>query len=288
MKSGTSAANWKSETNMNDIEISDDLRIGFLGAGKMATALAQGFLNAGIVKPENMRASDVIAEAREAFEQTTETVCGSNSGIASFADVVFIAVKPHFVIPVLQEISEHVDEETLIVSIAAGIQLATIEEQLPTGTHVIRVMPNTPALVGVGASAYSKGTSTSDHDLSLVKKLLSTVGIAHEVPEHLLNGVTGLSGSGPAYVFQFIEALSDGGVAAGLPRNIATELAAQTVLGAARLLLETGKHPGELKDAVASPGGTTIAGLHELEKAGFRGATINAVIAAARRSEELA
>lgn len=272
---------------MSDLQIGQDLRIGFIGAGKMATALAKGFLDAGIVKPENLRASDVSAEARDAFENATETVCGSNSGIASFSDVLFLAVKPHFLVSVLQEISEHVDEETLVVSIAAGVHLETIEEQLPNGIHVIRVMPNTPCLVGAGASVFSEGQSANDHDLGVVQTLLSTVGSVHQLPENLLDAVTGLSGSGPAYVFQFIEALSDGGVLAGLPRPVATELAAQTVLGAATLLLKTGQHPGELKDAVASPAGTTIAGLHALEKAGFRAAAMNAVTAATNRSKEL-
>jgi pyrroline-5-carboxylate reductase len=175
----------------------------------------------------------------------------------------------------------------LLVSLAAGVPLASLEEGLETGAHVVRVMPNTPALVGAAASAYALGRSATAEDGQLVEGLLGAVGLALQVPEPLLDAVTGLSGSGPAYVYLIIEALSDGGVAAGLPRDIAHKLAAQTVLGAARMALETGLHPGVLKDMVTSPGGTTIEGVHELEKAGVRGAMINAVRAAADKAHKL-
>ena len=162
-----------------------------------------------------------------------------------------------------------------------------MESALPARARVIRVMPNTPALIGASASAFACGKSATKPDAALVQRLLSAVGIAVEVKEPLLDAVTGLSGSGPAYVYQFIEALSDGGVASGLPRDLATKLAAQTVMGAAKMVLETGEHPGALKDAVASPGGTTIEGIHELEKGRLRGTVMNAVRAATEKSRKL-
>jgi pyrroline-5-carboxylate reductase len=188
---------------------------------------------------------------------------------------------------VLEEIAPHVTSKSIVVSIAAGVTLSQLAQALGEKQRLIRVMPNTPCLVQQGASAFARGGSASPADARLVSELLSTVGVATEVPESLLDAVTGLSGSGPAYVFQIIEALSDGGVAAGLPRQIATQFAAQTVLGAAKMVLETGEHPGALKDAVASPGGTTIAGLLELERGGLRAALMNAVVSATQRSKQL-
>eukprot|EP00956_Cyclotella_meneghiniana_P045425 scaffold368165_cov83-Cyclotella_meneghiniana.AAC.6 len=184
------------------------------------------------------------------------------------------------------DIMDAKDSGAVIISIAAGITLETLEKALP-GRRVVRVMPNTPCLVGEAACGFALGTLATDEDRTLVKTLLDAVGLSMEVSETLLNAVTGLSGSGPAYVFQFIEALSDGGVRAGLPRNVATMLAAQTVKGAAEMVLSTGKHPGQLKDAVTSPGGTTIAGVEALEKGGFRATTISAVTAATKRSMQL-
>jgi len=185
-----------------------------------------------------------------------------------------------------KDIAEAEQLDAVIVSIAAGVTLEALENAMP-GKRIVRVMPNTPCLVGEAASGFSLGTLATNEDRKLVKKLLDAVGVSVEVPENLLNAVTGLSGSGPAYVFQFIEALSDGGVRAGLPRQVATMLAAQTVKGAAEMVLNTGKHPGELKDGVTSPGGTTIAGVEALEKGGFRASTISAVTAATKRSMQL-
>ncbi len=176
----------------------------------------------------------------------------------------------------------------MVVSIAAGVTLNTLKEAAGADARVIRVMPNTPCLVGETAAAMCLGGSADDNDAELVRKLFSSVGTIYRVDEKLLSAVTGLSGSGPAYVFVMIEALADGGVKAGLPRDIAQQLAAQTVLGSAKMVLETGKHPGVLKDMVTSPAGTTIAGVHELEKAGVRAAFINAVNAATLRADELA
>jgi pyrroline-5-carboxylate reductase len=264
------------------------LTIGFLGAGKMATALARGFVNARIVTPEQMIACDPIPAAREAFTKETGAVTtASNIEVAEKADVLFLAVKPNMTISVLDGIRSTFTSKHLLISIAAGVTIAQLESALGGTPRVVRVMPNTPALVGTSAAGFTLGKSATSADGELVQKLMESVGIAYQVKEYLLDAVTGLSGSGPAYVYLFIEALSDGGVAAGLPRDAATKLAAQTVLGAAKMVLETGQHPGALKDMVTSPGGTTIEGLHELEKGKFRGAVISAVRAAAEKSKKL-
>ncbi|MFO1512347.1 MAG: pyrroline-5-carboxylate reductase [Verrucomicrobiota bacterium] len=264
------------------------LSIGFLGAGKMATALARGFIRAKLVGPGQVIASDPVAGARTAFGNETESkVASSNVEVAQAAKVVFLAVKPDQVASVLAEVREHFTSEHLLISIAAGVPIAKLEGGLSPGARVIRVMPNTPALVGESATAYAPGKSATSADAELAQKLFSAVGAAFQVKESLLDAVTGLSGSGPAYVYQFIEALSDGGVAAGLPRDVATKLAAQTVLGSAKMVLETGQHPGALKDMVTSPGGTTIEGLHELEKGKLRGTVISAVRAATEKSKKL-
>jgi len=265
-----------------------NLKIGFLGAGKMATALAKGFVQSGIVGADDVTASDLYENARTAFAWAVGARCTEwNLDVLRFANVLVLAVKPDQAAGLLAEIRPHFTGEHLLVSIAAGVTLARLESLLPTGARVVRVMPNTPALVGASATAYAAGTHATKDDADLAQKLFAAVGVAFPVKEKLLDAVTGVSGSGPAYVFLMIEALSDGGVAAGLPREVATRLAAQTMLGAAKLLLETGQHPGVLKDSVASPGGTTIEGLHELEKAGVRGALMNAVRAAAEKSRLL-
>ncbi|MGB8368693.1 MAG: pyrroline-5-carboxylate reductase [Limisphaerales bacterium] len=264
------------------------LTIGFLGAGKMATALARGFIRAEIVFPKEILASDLSEAARVAFtKETGAKTTASSADVLQFASALILAVKPDQVAGVLAEQRGNFTNEHLLISIAAGVTLAKMEAAVPAGTRVIRVMPNTPALVGEAAAAFAPGKSATAADGELAKKLLSAVGIAFPVKESLLDAVTGLSGSGPAYVYQFIEALSDGGVAAGLPRDMATKLAAQTVLGAAKMVLETGQHPGALKDQVTSPGGTTIEGLHELEKGKLRGVVMSAVRAATEKSKKL-
>jgi len=268
--------------------MSTDLTIGFLGAGRMAAALAKGFIKAGMASPDKLIASDVFEGARAAFgESVGARTTESNTEVVSAADVVFLAVKPHQVEEVLNGVSDHFDSARLLVSIAAGVTLEKLESCVPEGSRVIRVMPNTPALVGESASGFAVGGGATEDDAALVERLLSSVGVAFQVKENLLDAVTGLSGSGPAYVYLMIEAMSDGGVAAGLPRDVATRLAAQTLLGGAKMVLETGQHPGALKDMVTSPGGTTIDGVHELEKAGLRSALINAVRAAARKARRL-
>lgn len=265
------------------------LSIGFLGAGKMATALAKGFLRAGLISAGDLLAADPSEEARKSFAaETGSQTTGFNPDVVKFAKVIFLAVKPDQTLGVLGEIRGSFTDKHLLISIAAGVTLARLESALEQGARIIRVMPNTPALVGSSASAFAVGGSAQPQDAELAQKLLSSVGLVFQVKEPLLDAVTGLSGSGPAYAYVVIEALSDGGVAAGLPRAMATRLAAQTVLGAAKMVLESGLHPGQLKDMVASPGGTTIEGLHVLEQGGVRGVFMNAVRAAAEKAKRLA
>jgi pyrroline-5-carboxylate reductase len=264
------------------------LKIGFLGAGKMATALARGFLTAKLVKPGQLIASDLVETARAAFaKETGVKTTASNSQVAEAASVLVLAVKPGQVTDALQEIREDFSAHHLLLSIAAGVTLARLESALPAGARVIRVMPNTPALVGASATAFALGKNATAEDGALAHKLFSSVGLALQLKEPLLDAVTGLSGSGPAYACLMVEALSDGGVAAGLPRDVSTRLAAQTLYGTAKMILETGQHPGALKDMVTSPGGTTIEGLHELEKGRVRGAIVSAVRAASEKSRKL-
>ena len=264
------------------------LSIGFIGAGKMATALARGFLRAGLVTHSRLIASDVSAAARAAFaKETGAKTAGSNADVATLSQVLILAVKPDQVNSVLAELRPHVSKRHLLISIAAGVPLSRLEGGLDVGARVIRAMPNTPALVGQSATGLAPGSSARSQDGELALKLFSAVGLAFQLKEGALDAVTGLSGSGPAYVYLFIESLSDGGVAAGLPRNVATRLAAQTVLGGAQMVLQTGQHPAALKDMVTSPGGTTIEGIHELEKGKLRAALISAVRAATDKSRKL-
>ena len=263
-------------------------KIGFIGAGKMATALASGLVGAEFTSADNISASDIFPAARDAFAAATgATVTDSNAKVVAAADVLVLAVKPQQMADVLTELAPSITANTLVISIAAGLSIDFYSSILGSDKRIIRVMPNTPCLVGATAAGFSTGGVATAEDADLVEQILSTVGIAVAVPENLLDAVTGLSGSGPAYVYQIIEALSDGGVRVGLPRPTATRLAAQTVMGAAKMVLETGEHPGALKDAVTSPGGTTIAGVHALESGGLRGTLMNAVEAATQRSKEL-
>lgn len=265
------------------------LRWGFIGAGKMATALIRGMLRAGTTSPEFVCASDPIAAARASLaSESGATAFDTNEEVVRHSDVLVLAVKPQSMSTVLEEIRGSVTSEHLIISIAAGVSLATITTGLGAERRLARVMPNTPALVGEGASGYCLGPQTLASDELVVRACMESVGRAFAVPEPLIDAVTALSGSGPAFVYVMIEALSDGGVRVGLPREVATALAAQTVLGSARMVLETGLHTGTLKDQVTSPGGTTIAGLHALERGGVRAALIDAVEAANRRAAELA
>ena len=265
-----------------------ETRYGFIGAGRMATALAQGFLRAGLARAQDLAASDPAPPAAEQFAHATGgKMLPGNAAVAAAADVLVLAVKPQHMAGVLAELQGPPSAGKLVVSIAAGVTLATIERSLGSGPRLVRVMPNTPCLIGQGASAFCLGRGATPDDARQVERMLSSVGLSFQLSEPLLDAVTGLSGSGPAFVYLMIEALADGGVKMGLPRSVAQALAAQTVRGAAAMVLETGEHPGALKDQVASPAGTTIAGLHALETAGVRAGLIAAVEAAARRSAEL-
>ena len=263
-------------------------KIGFVGAGQMAAALAQGFVRAELTGGERLLAADPVAQSAQRFaELTGGTIAGGNADLVERADVVFLAVKPQQMAAVLEEIRATLTPDKLVVSIAAGVPVGTMAAALGTQARIVRVMPNTPCLVGRGACGFCLGPAAKETDAALVEKLLSSVGIAFRVPEKLMDAVTGLSGSGPAFVYTIIEALSDGGVRMGLPRNVATALAAQTVAGAAEMVLATGEHTGALKDRVTSPGGTTIAGIQALEEGGMRAALMAAVEAATERSMEL-
>lgn len=262
-------------------------RIAFLGGGVMASAILRSLLAAGVIPPAQAAVSDPSEGARRAAEALGARATASNTEAVAGADVLLIAVKPHLVPEVLQGLGESLKPEQLLVSIAAGVTLAQLEALAPRNP-VIRVMPNTPVQVGAGAAALCRGSRASDAHVELARALFSPGGVCLEVTEPQMDAVTGLSGSGPAYVCLIIEALADGAVRMGLPRAAALQLAAQTVLGAAKLVLETGEHPAVLKDRVATPGGTTIAGLAALEAAGVRSGLIQAVEAATRRSRELA
>lgn len=261
--------------------------IGFIGGGNMAEALIQGLLATGM-PPERISVAEP-AESRKSFlvDRYNVAATADNMVVAENCGVVVLAIKPQLAATVLAQLCAAICSETLIISIMAGVSCATIEDALKGAVRVIRVMPNTPALVMAGASALCRGSNASEDDLTLAEAIFAQVGTTCRVDEKLLDAVTGLSGSGPAYVLTFLEALADGGVKNGLPRETALKLAAQTMLGTSRLYLETGEHPALLRDKVTSPGGTTIAGLHALEKGSFRGVVINAVDAAVARSKEL-
>jgi pyrroline-5-carboxylate reductase len=269
----------------------DGVRIGFLGAGAMGEALAGGLLAAGVAA-ERVRAADPEPARRAAVEGALGVAVGDdNAALVRASDVVVLAVKPGLVARLLGTLRKELGADLarpLWVSIAAGVSLAKLAGELPAGARIVRAMPNTPALVRAGATAFAANAVATPADRAVAQALFESVGFAWEAPdEGLLDAVTGVSGSGPAYVFVFLEALADAGVRAGLPREAAHRLACQTVLGSARLALESGLHPGQLKDRVTSPGGTTIAGLARLEAGGLRAAIHDAVEAATRRSREL-
>lgn len=262
-------------------------RVTFLGAGNMANALIRGLIRSG-EQASNITATVKRDERKAELEKTHGIQVGfDNITAAREADVVVLAVKPQAMDKLLAQIAPVIDAKKLVISVAAGVPIAAIERRFGTGARVVRAMPNTPALVGLGATAVSGGEHATPQDLELAKKLFDAVGSTWVLDEVLLDAVTGLSGSGPAYIFLIIEALSDAGVKVGLSRHVALKLAAQTVYGSARLLLETGEHPGTLKDQVTSPGGTAIAGLHTLEAGGLRTTLIDAVESATRRARQL-
>lgn len=265
-----------------------NLKLALIGAGNMAEALTRGLLHARHLQPEQIIATGPRAERLQYLEKTYGIkTTHDNSAAVRDAQIVLLAVKPQIMDTVLRQIADFVPSHALVISIAAGISTELVQSILSQGTRICRAMPNTPAVVGAGATAIALGRHATSQDLELVKKIFLAVGTVTVVDENLIDAVTGLSGSGPAYVFMIIEALSDAGVKVGLPRYQAQALAAQTVLGSAQLLLETGEHPGVLKDRVTSPGGTAIAGLHTLEEGGLRTTLINAVVAATERARQL-
>ena len=263
-------------------------RLAFLGAGNMAGALIKGLLHGEVLAASQIMASDVKAERLEQLRaahgiRTTM----DNHALLRESDVLVLSVKPQVIDKVLTEVGGEVRADQLVVSVAAGVPLEALEGRLPAGSRVVRAMPNMPATVQAGATAIAGGTHASADDVRVARELFEAVGRVVVLEETLLDAVTGLSGSGPAYLMLIIEALADGGVKVGLHRDTALLLAAQTVFGSAKLLLETGEHPGRLKDMVTSPGGTAIAGLHTLESGALRKTLIDAVEAATKRSVEL-
>jgi pyrroline-5-carboxylate reductase len=265
----------------------ENKKLGFIGAGKMGEALIRGILHAGLVPPENIHASDVDSARLQMLEKKYKiSICKDNCDAVIDSDIIIIAIKPQTVQEVLKEIRGYIKNQ-LIISIAAGVTIGAYENVLPTGTRVVRVMPNIAATVKESASAISPGSVVSREDASIATVIFNAIGRTVVLPEYLMDAVTGLSGSGPAYIFMIIEALADGGVHEGLDRTTAKILAAQTVLGAAKMVLDDSTHTGELKDMVTSPGGTTIRGLRVMEERGVRVAMMNAVIAASERAREL-
>lgn len=256
----------------------------------MGRALLEGALKAGIVEAKNVFVSSRTEATRQALaKELGVNAASSNTELAEQADVIYVCTKPNVTPIVLLELAESPQclDGTLLISTVAGMTIAQIEQPLPGSTRIVRCMPNTPSLIGKGAAAYALGTNATAHDAEVACKLLGAAGSVIEVAESLMNAVTGVSGSGPAYVYTFIEAMADGGVLQGLPRAEALELATQTVFGAAAMVAETGLHPAILRDMVTSPGGTTIKAVQALENHGFRAATIAAVEASAQKAAEL-
>jgi len=264
-----------------------DKKLGFIGAGNMGEALLKGLLTTKAARPEQIQVSARRPERVQELVKSYGVRGAGNSDVARESDVVVLCVKPQILDQVLREISPEVSREKLVISIAAGVPIAAIERRLHPPMRIVRAMPNTPATVGAGATALALGEHATDADLTTARTIFDSVGLSVMLEESQLDAVTGLSGSGPAYLFLIIESLADAGVKVGLSRRASLQLAAKTVLGSAKLLIESGQHPGMLKDGVTSPGGTAIAGLHTLEAGGLRNVLMNAVEAATRRSREL-
>lgn len=269
------------------------MKLGFIGLGNMASAIIGGILKEGLATPEDLigsaKTEKTADKVREKFGMET---CINNRRVAEAADVLVLAVKPQFIEEVISEIRDCIREDTLVISVIAGKTIEYLEKQfgrngIRAKMKLIRCMPNTPALVLEGCSGYCVNAEISEKEKAFADRLFSSFGKAIEIPERLIDTVGSVSGSSPAFVFMFIEALADGAVAEGMPRAQAYEFAAQAVLGSAKLLLESGKHPGELKDMVCSPGGTTIQGVRVLEKAGMKGAVMDAVIACIEKTRKL-
>jgi pyrroline-5-carboxylate reductase len=264
-------------------------KIGFIGAGNMATALIKGILKAELVKSDFLSASDIDIDKLDNLknEYGINVIFKDNEKLTSESDIIILAIKPQIIDKAIKNISKKLDKSKLIISIAAGISTEYIENIAEKELKIVRAMPNTPALILEGATAIAAGEHAEEDDLRIAYKIFDAVGKVAIVDETQMDAVTGLSGSGPAYIFMIIEALSDAGVKMGLSRDVSMKLAAQTVMGAAKLQIETGMHPGRLKDMVTSPGGTAIAGIHTLEQGGLRTTLMNAVESATKRSIEL-
>ena len=264
------------------------MKITFIGCGNMAKAIIGGLIKGKIAAPSDItataRTEESLKKAEELFGICTRK---NNAEAVEKADVVILAVKPQMMADVLEEIKDNLTKDQLIISIAAGRAITFFEEILGTDKKIVRVMPNTPAMVSEGMSAWCGNGHVLNEDKEIVKKIFSSFGIEEEVPEKLIDSACCVSGCGPAYVYMFIEALSDAAVAEGMPRKQAYRFASQTVLGSAKMVLETGKHPGELKDMVTSPGGSTIAGVQKLEEKAFRGTVIEAIRSASEKSRSL-
>ncbi|WP_040330100.1 pyrroline-5-carboxylate reductase [Clostridium ihumii] len=262
--------------------------IGFVGAGNMGKAMIGGIIKSELVNPKNIIASvkheeKLIELNREFGIKTT----ANSKEVAKLSDIIFLAVKPNIYDEVMNEIKSEINESKIIINIAAGKTIASIENVLGENVKVVRSMPNTPSLVGEGMSSLCKNKNVSDDELLEIKSIFESFGKAEILPENLIDSVIGVSGSSPAYVFMFIEALADGAVLGGMPRNMAYKFAAQAVLGSAKMVLETGIHPGELKDMVCSPGGTTIEAVRSLEKNGFKSAVVEAMSSCMEKSKEM-
>ena len=266
------------------------MKLGFIGSGKMATALVQGVIKSGACQPSDIVVSDAVPAAMQQLAALTGVrQAATNAEVIQTSDAIVLAVKPYDAIAALQKLpgSSPAESGKLLLSIVAGLTIPRLEEAGGSRFRVIRAMPNTPALVLQGASGFSLGNAATGEDAEIAVRVFGSVGVAVQVKEELLDAVTGLSGSGPAYVYMIIEAMADGGVLMGLPRDLALKLAAQTVAGSAAMVLQTGTHPAALRDQVTSPGGTTIAGVEQLESKGLRAALIAAVRAATERAQQL-
>lgn len=262
------------------------MKIGFLGAGAMGGAILSGAIRAGVVEPQDVYVYDVSKSIADKYKDIGCNIAASSRELGEKVDILMSCVKPQYAAGALAELGDTLDGKA-VISIMAGITTDSIREMIGGKFRLLRLMPNTPALVGMGAFALDSGTDLTDEEKAFAQDLFEALGIVEWMPEHLIDAACGLSGAGPAYIYLVIEALADGGVAKGLPRKTAQNLAAQTVMGAAKMVLETGQHPGYLKDQVCSPGGNTIIGIKTLEEHGVRGAFIDTVIRSTERAQEL-
>lgn len=262
------------------------MKVGFLGAGAMGGAILSGALKAGVFEAKDVYVSDVSTAITDKYKELGCNIVTDNKELGESVDILLSCVKPQYAAGALAQLGDSLDGKAMI-SIMAGLTTAAIREMTGGEFRLLRLMPNTPALVGMGAFALDSGTDLTSEEKEFAQKLFETLGIVEWMPENLIDSACGLSGAGPAYIYLVIEALADGGVAKGLPRKTAQNLAAQTVMGAAKMVLETGQHPGFLKDQVCSPGGNTIIGIKTLEEHGVRGAFIETVIKSTERAQEL-